>query len=77
MKLTTPLSAVKGIGPKTAEALAGAGLATVEDALGFLPRRYDDYSQAVNIADLTPGKVTIRARREAISTRIVRRGLCQ
>lgn len=75
MKLTTPLSAVKGIGPKTAEALAGAGLATVEDALGFLPRRYDDYSQAVNIADLTPGKVTIRARCEAISTRIVRRGL--
>lgn len=52
-----------------------AGLGTVEDALGFLPRRYDDYSHAVRIADLTPGKVVIRARCEAISTRIVRRGL--
>ena len=75
MKLTTPLTTIKGIGPKTAEVLVAAGLVTVKDALGFLPRRYDDYSQAVNIADLKPGKVTIRARCEAISTRIVRRGL--
>ncbi|MDO4773769.1 MAG: ATP-dependent DNA helicase RecG [Candidatus Saccharibacteria bacterium] len=75
MKLTTSLSVIKGVGPKTAEALAAAGLSTVEDALGFLPRRYDDYSHAVRITDLTPGKVVIRARCEAISTRIVRRGL--
>lgn len=75
MKLTTPLSSIKGVGPKTAEALAAAGLSTVEDALNFLPRRYDDYSHAVRIADLIPGKVVIRARCEAISTRIVRRGL--
>ena len=73
--LSTSLTTIKGIGPKTAEVLVAAGLVTVKDALGFLPRRYDDYSQAVNIADLKPGKVTIRARCEAISTRIVRRGL--
>ncbi|MDO4712541.1 MAG: ATP-dependent DNA helicase RecG [Candidatus Saccharibacteria bacterium] len=75
MKLTTALKQIKGVGPKTAEALAAAGLHTVEDALGFLPRRYDDYSHAVRIVDLSPGKVVIRARCEAISTRIVRRGL--
>lgn len=75
MKLTTPLAQIKGVGLKTAQALLAAGLETVADALDFLPRAYDDYSAAVNIADLQPGKVTVRARCESISTRIVRRGL--
>ncbi len=75
MKLTTPLEQIKGVGPKTAQALAAAGLKTISDALGFLPRAYDDYSTAVNIADLQPGKVTVKARCESVSTRIVRRGL--
>lgn len=75
MKLATPLEKIKGVGPKTAQALAAAGLTTVSDALNFLPRAYDDYSTAVNIADLQPGKVTVKARCESVSTRIVRRGL--
>lgn len=75
MKLTTPLEQIKGVGPKTAQALAAAGLTTVSDALNFLPRAYDDYSTAVNITDLQPGKVTVKARCESVSTRIVRRGL--
>lgn len=75
MRLTTPLEQIKGVGPKTAQALAVAGLTTVSDALNFLPRAYDDYSTAVNIADLQPGKVTVKARCESVSTRIVRRGL--
>lgn len=75
MKLTTPLEQIKGVGPKTAQALAAAGLTTVSDVLNFLPRAYDDYSTAVNIADLQPGKVTVKARCESVSTRIVRRGL--
>lgn len=75
MKLTTPLEQIKGVGPKTAQALAATGLTTVSDALNFLPRAYDDYSTAVNIADLQPGKVTVKARCESVSTRIVRRGL--
>ena len=75
MKLTTPLEQIKGVGPKTAQALAAAGLKTISDALDFLPRAYDDYSTAVNIADLQPGKVTVKARCESVSTRVVRRGL--
>ena len=75
MKLATPLEQIKGVGPKTAQALAAAGLKTISDALNFLPRAYDDYSTAVNIADLQPGKVTVKARCESVSTRIVRRGL--
>lgn len=75
MKLTTPLEQIKGVGPKTAQALAAAGLTMVSDALNFLPRAYEDYSTAVNIADLQPGKVTVKAHCESVSTRIVRRGL--
>ncbi len=75
MKLTTPLAQIKGVGPKTAEALAAAGLVTVEDALAYLPKRYDNYASAVAIADLAPGKVSVRARPESVSTRTVRRGL--
>ena len=75
MKLTTPLEQIKGVGPKTAQTLTVAGLTTVSDALNFLPRAYDDYSTAVNIADLQPGKVTVKARCESVSTRVVRRGL--
>ncbi len=75
MKLTTPLEQIKGVGPKTAQALEAAGLKTISDALDFLPRAYDDYSTAVNIADLQPGKVTVKARCESVSTRVVRRGL--
>lgn len=75
MKLATPLEQIKGVGPKTAQALAAAGLTMVSDALNFLPRAYEDYSTAVNIADLQPGKVTVKAHCESVSTRIVRRGL--
>lgn len=50
--LTTSLEQIKGVGPKTAQALSAAGLETVADALDFLPRAYDDYSAAVSIADL-------------------------
>jgi len=66
---------VKGVGEKTAEQLEKAGLYTVDDIIHFLPRRHEDFTNASQIAELTPGKVTIRARCEAISTRNVRRGL--
>lgn len=75
MNLKTPLEQVKGVGPKTAMQLRTAGLETVGDIITFLPRRHDDFTGLVPIADLKPGKVTIRARCESISTRPVRRGL--
>lgn len=75
MRLSMPLSQVKGVGPKTTEALKSAGLTTVEDALEFLPRRYDDFSDVTKISELHPGNVVIRAKCESISTRPVRRGM--
>lgn len=75
MNLSTSLNRVKGVGAKTAEQLASAGLYSVGDLITFLPRKHEDFSEVVKIADIRPGKMTIKARCEKISTRPVRRGL--
>jgi len=75
MNLVTPLEAVKGVGIKTAEQLRLAGLHTVGDLITFLPRAYEDFSEVTNISELRPGKRTIRARCESITTKRVRRGM--
>lgn len=75
MKLSTSLEQIKGVGPKTWEQLRRAGLQTVGDLLMFLPMRHEDFTGLTLISELKPGKVTIKARCEKISTRPVRRGL--
>jgi len=75
MNLSTLLTAVKGVGEKTADQLALAGLRTVGDLITFLPRAYEDFSEVVKIVDITPGKRTIRARVEKVETKRVRRGM--
>ncbi len=75
MNLTSPLSSVKGVGVKTAEQFAAAGIHTVDDIINFLPRKHEDFSEVTSIRDIRPGKMTIKARCETISTRPVRRGL--
>jgi len=75
MDLSVPLRVVKGVGEKTAEQLSAAGLETVGDLITFLPRGYEDFSEIVAIADISPGKRTIKAKCDSISTRRVRRGL--
>lgn len=49
------LSALKGVGPKTAEKLHSVGVYTVEDVLFHLPFRYQDRTRVLSIADLRPG----------------------
>lgn len=75
MDLTTTLDHIKGVGEKTAEQFAAANLHTVKDLITFLPRAYEDFSQITPIADIHPGKLTIKARCEKIANRPVRRGL--
>ena len=75
MNLSTDITHIRGVGPATAAQLAKAGLRTVGDIIYFLPRKHEDFTTASTIADLQPGKVTIKARCESINTRPVRRGL--
>ena len=53
--LLRPLTGHPGIGPSTAEKLAGGGLHRVIDALYFLPKRWDDLRQLVRVGELQPG----------------------
>lgn len=69
------LEAVRGVGARTAEQFQAAGIETVGELVTFLPRAFEDFSEVTNITDLHPGKVTIKARCETISTRPVRRGM--
>jgi ATP-dependent DNA helicase RecG len=75
MNLLSPLEKVKGVGIKTGEQFAMAGIRTVGDLITFLPRAHEDFSHITTIADIAPGKATIKARCESITTRPVRRGL--
>ena len=75
MNLLTRLEKIKGVGDKTAEQFDEAGLRTVGDLITFLPRKYEDFTEVVKISDIHPGKATIKAHCETISTRMVRRGL--
>lgn len=75
MNLNTSLESVKGVGEKTAAQFEQAGLKSVSDLIEFLPRAYEDYSEVVAISEVSPGKQTIRARCESVTTKRVRRGM--
>ncbi len=75
MNLQTPLDSVKGVGEKTAEQFAAAGLYTIGDLINFLPRAHEDYSEVIAISEITPGKQTVKAHVESVSTKRVRRGM--
>ncbi len=54
--LDTPLQFVKGVGPQRAMQLARKGLATVGDALFFVPLRHEDRTRLTPLCDLQPGQ---------------------
>ena len=43
MNRQSPLTALKGIGEKTARVFAKAGIFTLEDLLEYYPRSYDSF----------------------------------
>jgi len=75
VRLDASLKDIKGVGPKTAEQLAAAGLHTVRDLVYFFPRAYEDFSKLTTIAAIRPGNVTLQGRFEDIRTKRVRRSM--
>ena len=53
--LDTPITYLKGVGPKRAEALGRLNIATAGDLLFHVPHRYEDASTVAAIASLEPG----------------------
>jgi ATP-dependent DNA helicase RecG len=54
--LLTPIQYVKGVGPKLAKLFEKKGILTVEDALYFLPRGYEDRRNLKKISELKAGR---------------------
>lgn len=73
MQLQNPITTIKGVGESTAEKLANLGVETIGDMLYLLPNKYDDFSKITKIIDIAPGKVTLKARVEAVIGRYVKR----
>jgi len=55
-RLETPIQYVKGVGPKLAMLFERKGIRTVEDALYFLPRCYEDRRRVKKIVELKAGQ---------------------
>ncbi len=55
LKLDTPIQYCKGIGPKRAELLKKLGIFTIEDALFYLPWRYEDRGNLKKIGRISYG----------------------
>jgi len=62
-RLLASIQTVKGIGPATAAKLRARQIETLEDALLFLPVRYQDRRRATLISDLIPGQEAMVAGR--------------
>ncbi|MFB3883896.1 MAG: ATP-dependent DNA helicase RecG [Thermodesulfobacteriota bacterium] len=54
-RLLTPIQYVKGVGPRLARLFEKKGIRTVEDALYFLPRCYEDRRNLKKISELKAG----------------------
>ena len=74
--LLTPVTYLKGVGPRRAELLAKLGITTAGDLLMHVPRRYEDATTVLPVARAQPGQdVTVLGR--VISKGVIptRRGL--
>jgi ATP-dependent DNA helicase RecG len=73
--LDSPIQYIKGVGPRLAKVLSKKGVETIEDALYFLPRTYEDRRRLTPIGEVSGGPTTVFGK--VISTRwigVKRRG---
>ena len=73
MDLNASVEELRGIGPKTAEALAKAGIRTVRDFFYNLPKDYDNYEAPSAIREIRPGKVVVKGTIDSLATKQTRR----
>ena len=60
--LQTDVRYIKGIGEARAKALSKLGIATLQDLIGYFPRRYEDRTMTRTIRELELGEtVCVRA----------------
>ncbi len=75
MRLSDPVTVIKGVGDELAKKFGLLGIETIDDLILNYPRRYDDYSEVQPIVGIKPGTVTIRAQIKQARGRYVRRGM--
>lgn len=68
----TPLTRLKGVGPRLAEKLTALGLTTVQDLLFHLPSRYQDRTRLTPLGSLRPGLEALVAGRVELSDVVYR-----
>jgi ATP-dependent DNA helicase RecG len=74
--LDTDVQFLKGVGPRNAQALRKAGLATVRDVLFHLPRRYEDRRNLPPMSGLRPGQwATVRGKVLRLEAKPTRGGM--
>ena len=75
--LNTSILSVSGIGPQRAKALGKLGIGTLRDLISWFPRKYDDRTRKVRIADLVPGETACVAAMVAATPTIahIRKGM--
>jgi ATP-dependent DNA helicase RecG len=56
MNLETPITYLKGVGPRRAQVLEAKGISTIEDLLYYMPFRYEDRSNVKRISELAAGE---------------------
>ena len=71
---TTPVTILKGVGPRIAERLTAIGVETIQDVLFHLPLRYQDRTRITPIGSLRHGdQAVVDGRVEAVDIRYGRR----
>jgi ATP-dependent DNA helicase RecG len=68
-----PVTRLKGVGPRSAQALEKVGVESLLDLLMYYPRRYIDRTREARIRDLAPGEeATVLARVVSVASRATR-----
>jgi ATP-dependent DNA helicase RecG len=75
MALSDPITGIKGVGAEVAKKFKVLGISQVADLIDYYPRRYEDFSEITQIAQIRPGSITIKGEIKQAKGRYVRRGM--